>query len=342
MNRAAMFLRISALAVLPFGAFAQDEKSSPMPSHLPLRTEACFGRVYDPAHLSAHPRQRVTAFHIAREFKADPNSEYEPTPESEARNADGSDGRISVTAYVRFRDRKGVYANGLSCWKTDGAKVLCGIDCDGGSFALRPAGQSLLLDNNGFVVVGGCGASEDEQENEEHVLPGADDRTFRLDPKPFAACMAERDAMAPAFAKLGAPLRARFRDSETLCLSRTYETAHLAAHPKQSVRRIAVLKTKESRSDPDLPFYNLTFRIELRDGKTFEQKAGCYPDRYALACRPDVPMDEDRYFYLSRAANGGAMLRDKHGLLEKLFATRLGTDDRVFRLGASATESCRF
>ncbi len=33
--------------------------------------------------------------------------------------------------------------------------------------------------------------------------------------KPFAACMAEREAMAPAFAKLGKPLRVRFEENET-------------------------------------------------------------------------------------------------------------------------------
>ena len=100
------------------------------------------------------------------------------------------------------------------------------------------------------MVVGGCGASEDEQENEEYVAPGADDKVFRLDPKPFAACMAERAAMAPAFAKLGKPLRVRFKENETLCFSRSYDAAHLAAHPKQTVKRIAVLKTRDSKADP--------------------------------------------------------------------------------------------
>src|SRR5689334_10203808 len=28
--------------------------------------EACFGRVYDAAHLKAHPQQKVTSFHIFR------------------------------------------------------------------------------------------------------------------------------------------------------------------------------------------------------------------------------------------------------------------------------------
>ena len=321
---------------------AQDEaKSSPLPSHLPLRTEACFGRVYDAAHLASHPKQRVTGFHLSREFKSDPYSEYEPMPEAEMKDVDGENGNVIVTAYVRFRDRKGVYSNGLSCHKTDNGKTMSGVDCDGGSFLLRPQGQSLLLENNGFVVVGGCGASEDEQENEEHVSPGADDKLFRLDAKPVAACMAERAAMAPAWAKLGTPLRVRFQQQETVCFNRSYDSAHLAGHPEQTVKRIAVLKSKASRPDPADVTYYLSFLVETRDGRRIERRAHCLAGRYAYECQPDGPLDADRYFYLSRAADNDVFLRDRHGLLGKLFKVKLGSDDKVFRLKQSPAEACR-
>jgi hypothetical protein len=337
-------LRITSLCaaalIAPTLCAAQDDRAvSPLPSHLPLKTEICFGRVYDGAHLSAHPKQRVTSFHLAREFREDRNLEFEPTPAQELKDQDGTDGRVNVSAYVRFRDRKGVYSNALSCAKDD-KTVRCMIDCDGGSFNLKPAGQSLLLENEGFVVVGGCGASEDEQENEEHVSPGADDKVFRLDPKPVAACAAERAALAPAWARLGKPLRVRFKDNETLCLSRSYDAAHLASHPKQTVKLIAVMKTAESKTDPDLWQYNLTFRIETRDGRTFEQRAPCSPDQYAFGCQPDGPLDSDRSFYLTRAGDGEVMLRDKHGLLDKVFKTKLGSDDRMFKLTASPPQAC--
>jgi hypothetical protein len=333
---------IAVMAVLAGPAYAQEEKkASPLPSHLPLATEACFGRVYDAAHLASHPKQRVASFHLAREFKGDPNAEAEPSPEQEMKDVDGEYGRVLVNAYVRFRDRKGIYANGLSCGKSDG-KVSCSIDCDGGSFDLKASGQSLLLENHGFVVVGGCGASEDEQERTEIVSPGADDKVFRLDPKPFAACMAERAALAPAFARLGKPLRVRFEEADTLCLSRSYDAAHLTAHPKQAVKRIAVLKSKESKADPGDQFYTLTFRVETRDGKTFAGKTDCAADNYAYACQPKVPMDADRYFYLTRSANDDVILRDQHALLGKLFNARLGSDDRAFRLKTAPAGACRF
>jgi hypothetical protein len=47
---------------------------------------------------------------------------------------DGVDGRVGVSAYVRFRDRPGLFYNSLSCHRSDGV-VRCGIDCDGGGFS---------------------------------------------------------------------------------------------------------------------------------------------------------------------------------------------------------------
>jgi len=339
-----MDVRAFLAALLVIGAASlthAEPRQSPLPSHLPLRTEACFGRIYDEKHLASHPRQRVTGFHLSREFKSDPYSENEPSSEDEMKDYDGDHASILVTAYVRFRDRKGVYANGLTCRKNDGI-VYCGVDCDGGSFHLKASGASLLLENKGFVVVGGCSASEDERENEEYVLPGADDRLFRLDPKPFAACMAERDAMAPVWAKLGTPLRIRFAENETLCLSRSYDAAHLQSHPKQTVKRIAVMRTKESRSEPGDAIYMLTFRIETRNGKTFEKQTTCAPDNYAFACTINKEMDVQRNFYLARTAGNDVLLRDKHGMLQKLFDTKLSTDDRVFRLRTGAAAACEF
>ena len=51
---------------------------SPLPSHLPLKTEACFGKAFDAEHLKQNPKQRVTRFHVFRDFTADMTTEEEP------------------------------------------------------------------------------------------------------------------------------------------------------------------------------------------------------------------------------------------------------------------------
>ena len=46
------------------------------------------------------------------------------------------------------------------------------IECDGGSFRLARSGaNSVLLHNNGFVLIGGCG-EEMEEGQERHFEPG--------------------------------------------------------------------------------------------------------------------------------------------------------------------------
>jgi hypothetical protein len=324
------------------GAFAQ-QPTSPLPDHLPLGQEACFGRIYDAAHLKKHPKQRVTAFHLFRDFTPDPNKET-PLETRETLIKDDGDGSIRVMAYVRFRDRPGLFFNGLYCGRSaDGNTVRCGIECDGGGFLAKGVGKSLLLENQGFVVVGGCGASEDEAEQADFVKPGADDKVFRLDHLPVAQCRALEDSRKPTWVALGAPLRERLNRNDAVCFSRTYDAAHLKAHPQQTVRRISVLKAKgEKVGDDDFPVYKLVFRAELKNGKTVEKTTTCAPDQYAYACTQNIDADTARDFYLTRAGTDHIMLRDRRGAMNKLFDVKLGNDDRIFKLQQSPAEACTF
>jgi hypothetical protein len=339
MRRVALPLAAALLLAAP--ASAQDKKSSPIPSHLPVGVEACFGRSYDAAHLSAHPKQRVTSFHILRDFDPDRYLENEPRSRAELIGVDGDNGDIALRAYLRLRDRKGVYSNYFNCRRGEKGAVQCGIECDGGTFLMRPSGGSLLIDNQGFVVVGGCGGSDEDNENPVVVRPGADDKTFRLDRQPLEQCTALRDAQRPAWAKLGAPLRERFAKDGALCLVREYDAAHLASHPQQTVKRIAVLKTAAAGKPHEPPQYNLSFRAELKNGRKLEGATNCWPEDYSYACTHNAEHDTARSFYLTRAGDG-VMLRDRKGSLGALFNSKLGSDDRIFRLQPSPESACKF
>jgi hypothetical protein len=332
---------IAAIFSVAAPAVAQEQKSSPLPDYFPLRTEACFGRLYDASHLKQHPKQRVTSFHLFRDLSPDPNAEEANVTRESILADDGVNGQVSVSAYVRFRDRPGLFYNSLSCYRSEGI-VRCGIECDGGGFKLRTLGKSLLLDNQGFVVIGYCGASEDEQAQADYVKPGEDDRIFRLDPKPVSQCMGIRDSLKPAWAKLGEPLRVRFNQSHAVCFSRSYDADHLRKHPRQSVRRIAVLKPDGGKPLHDAKIYELTFRIELTNGRKFEKKTACQPNKYAYGCTENPKLDDQQDFYLTRAGAEAVMLRDRKGKLATLFGTRLADDDRMFRLQASPAAACAF
>ena len=58
---------------------------------------------------------------------------------------------------------------------------------------------------------------------------------------------------------------------------------------------------------------------------------------YTYACTHDAELDTQRSFYLTRAG-GDVMLRDRRGSLGALFKSRLGTDDRMFKLSPQPAE----
>lgn len=243
--------KLAVLAAVLFASAASgsaQESKPPLPDHFPVGKEACFGRVYGDMHLNLRPKQSVASLHIFRDLDPDQNTEEEPLTREEILRRDGESGSVNVSAFVRFRNRKGLFWNTLNCSRSaDGHVTRCGIDCDGGSFDLQPRQQSLLLTNNGFVLIGGCGASEEESENPVFFSPGADDRVFRLEPLPLVQCAALREAVKPSFAKMGKALRVRFATEDAVCYLRAYDDAHLKKHPQQTVRRIALLKAAGGR-----------------------------------------------------------------------------------------------
>ena len=242
MGIVAVVLALQPAAASAQGSITAGEKSSPLASHLPLQKEACFGRVYDGKHLATHPRQRVTSLLLFRDFTPDTNAEYPPDDRQALLGPDGEDGRVNLSAYVRLRDRKGVYSNSFSCNKSDKGDVICGIDCDGGSFRLKAAGAGLDLVNEGFVVVGGCGGNEEDQANSVFVRPGSDDRTFRLAPQPLNVCVAEREAMKPVIR------RTRRAAAHPAC---NHRAALLRAQLRRGASRRASEAAGQAHRDPE-------------------------------------------------------------------------------------------
>jgi len=318
------------LAIVAEASRGEDDKSfSPLPTHMPLHTDVCYGESFDADQLASQPTRKVADFHIFRDFSPDPTSEEEPSSLKEMRDLDGFNGNIALTAYVRFRDRKGAYWNWLSCRGND--SVFCALPCDGGGFTLEPNGAGLDPDNEGFVVVGGCGASEDEAEQQQFVSPETD-RLFSLVRKPVAECAAIRDSLKPIWEKRGPPIRSRLQGKKAVCFERRYDAAHLAGHPNQKIRRISVSKAVGLQKNYASLGYTLTFRVELIDGRRYVRRTRCTPDQYAYGCTHDPADQIDRDFYLTRDGSDRIMLRDRQGWLDKLFGVTLGSDDRLFRL----------
>jgi hypothetical protein len=187
----------------------------------------------------------------------------------------------------------------------------------------------------------GCGASDEEHERAEYVSPGDDDKIFRLDRQPVAQCVALRQAQAPAWVKLGKPVRERFDKVRATCHARSYDDAHLRAHPQQKVRRIAMLSPARERSRENDPSYRLVIRVETKDAPSSEMRAYCVPDRYNYICTPETGPNDAQEFYLTRAGDG-IMLRDRRGVMAESLGATFGNDDRMFKLLPAAEGDCSF
>ena len=357
---------LAAVALLSPLAWSTPTLTETRPTIFSADRDACFGRVYDAAHLKAHPKQKVSSIHVLRSLEQRREAEnWTPDARAESIRSFREDGQASVTAFVNFRDRKGTFHNALTCDQETREGVRCMIECDGGSFRLTRSGaNSVLLHNNGFVLIGGCG-EEIEEGQERHFDPGADDKVFRLDNRPVAACRAEEQKATPIPA--GLPLRERFKEEEQFCFGRDYDAAHLASNPKQMVSQIRVGRltpAKEREDDTDSKFWwfnvKLDVSVTLRSNlKTTTVRYACTPREGDWDCRrqheSDAPSEcRDRSFQLVRGPGDEILLRNTHSGLpitnecEKAqggqqFGNRPLTrsDDRTFRLTRMPVRQCQ-
>jgi hypothetical protein len=325
--------------------------------------EACFGQVYDRAHLAAHPNQTVTSFHIFRYLGDRPEAENrEASQRDEAIERFRQTGVAWVQAFVTFRSRRGYFHNWLTCSTREANdRAHCGVECDGGSFDLkRENAGTVLLNNHGFVLIGGC-FDDVEASKEVYFTPGRDDKVFRLEAKPAAICRAEEQKAIPI--RPGKPLRERFKEDELFCFGRDYDAAHLAKHPQQKVASIRVgrLNPAAELRDADRRWPD---QVKLSVALTLKAAASrrsltyvCRPQEASWECAaetvPNVPSTcNGDTVHVARGKDDDILLINrKEGLPldapcqpqqksdDYQQATR--SDDRTFRLVRMPIEACR-
>jgi len=362
-----LFVRVFTVAALgSLAAWPTPSRTETRPPLFTAEQEACFGRTYDAAHLKAHPKQKVASIHVLRALERRRTAEnWTPDERAESIRNFREDGQSNVTALVTFRDRKGAFHNHLVCDKETRAGMNCMVECDGGSFRLaRTGGNAVLLHNNGFVLLGGCG-EEVEDGARVHLSPGADDKVFRLDSQPVAACRAEEQRAAPI--PSGAPLRERFKEDEQFCFGRDYDAAHLKSNPKQMVTQIRVGRlAPDKEQDPDAPEKYWWFRAKLdvsitlrSSGKTTTTRYACHPQEANWECRRLVEGDavtacRDRTIHVVRGPGDEILVQNRNSGLpitnecdQAETGSQFGhrpltrSDDRSFRLTRMPIRQCQ-
>lgn len=145
----------------------------------------CYRRIYDAAHLKAHPRQTVTemefrlAYHRFEPDDAFPKGQRNYYFELRAKRRD---------------ETRALSAMGECGTREDGRTIFCGVECDGGGVGVKVADKpdSILVNLKAagrLRMTAGC----DEDEEAVELLPGADDKVFLLNRVAEAECPAYDD-----------------------------------------------------------------------------------------------------------------------------------------------------
>lgn len=177
MNRFAWMLALAPGFLTP--ALAEGVKIADLLPATP-GARACFARTYDAAHLRAHPHQRVTAVtFLMRTTGFDKKGEWVLTPDGKA--------EYTRTLFgIRFarRDLRKPQTTSGECAQGE-SEAHCYVECDGGGVVLEKSGEGLLLKllDQGIRI-------EDCDEKDVRLMPGRDDKAFRVDKVDGAQCRA--------------------------------------------------------------------------------------------------------------------------------------------------------
>jgi len=343
--------------VLAGAAFADD---APKLTELsPSGADACFGRVYDAAHLKAHPHQKVARifFYYGHDPVSRPNEE--PSSTSNA----AYNGFLTTT--VRGA-RKPEWAAGW-CNKDDpsdqASGIRCGMECDRTLATLKlDAKGRLLLSNVQPDVYLDAGAEEDlgKAEYNKQAL-GSEDDNFRLDPMPADTCKAEFARIDPIDPALGAPLRERLKPDQAFCYGRDYDDAHLKSHPGQVAQSIRVFRGPVELAAfaadgvaanwPDGADIAVSLTTRRKPGKV-TQTYVCQGEADQWHCSASSKMSDfacdisQKEIFLKRGMNGTLVLANPNNALavvdlcSKEAQGKTASDDKVYRLDPMPQSAC--
>ncbi|MDX8450398.1 hypothetical protein [Mesorhizobium captivum] len=325
----------------------------------PNGADACFGRVYDAAHLKAHPRQKVARifFFYGHDPVSQPNEE--PSSMSDA----AYNGFLTTT--VRGA-KKPEWAAGW-CNREDASDkasgIRCGMECDRTLASLKVDDKGrLILSNVQPDVYLDAGAEEDlgKAKYNEQAL-GSEDDNFRLDPMPASTCKAEFTRIDPIDPALGAPLRERLKPDQPFCYGRDYDDAHLKSHPDQVTQSIRVFRGPielasfaaggDAANWPDGADIAVSVTTRKKGAKV-TQTYSCQGEADQWRCSASSKMSDfacdisQKEIFLKRGASGTMMLANPNNALaifdlcSKVAGGKTKSDDKVYRLNPMPQSAC--
>ncbi|RWL92131.1 MAG: hypothetical protein EOR68_27110 [Mesorhizobium sp.] len=346
-------------ALAAFAGAARAEQPPKLPELSPTGADVCFGRIYDAAHLKAHPHQKVARIFFF--YGHDPVSR--PNEEPPANQDTSYNGFLTTT--VRGA-KKPDWAAGW-CNKEDpsdkASGIRCGMDCDRTLASVKVDDKGrLMLSNVQPDVYLDAGAEEDlgKAEYNRQAL-GSEDDNFKLDPMPAETCKTEFSRIDPIDPALGDPLRVRLKPDQPFCFGRDYDDAHLKTHPNQLTQSIRVFRGPvelasfaaggDAATWPDGA--DIAVSVTTRQkGKTVTQTYSCQGEADQWRCSASSKMSDfscdisQKEIFLKRGPNGTMMLANPNSavavvdLCSKAADGKTKSDDKVYRLQPLPQSAC--
>ncbi|WP_448030070.1 hypothetical protein [Bradyrhizobium liaoningense] len=143
------------------------------------KSYACFVRRYDAEHLARHPKQKVASMKLLISAETD-------NEDKQLHN--------SFRLGFRYRHRSGDFDSSGSCGshavllgQGDEVRMGCGVDCEGGGIevALSRDDKSAIIRLERIRV---WQNNKPDDEAEQSLVAGADDKIFRLDRTDNSEC----------------------------------------------------------------------------------------------------------------------------------------------------------
>ncbi len=326
-----MFVSVPAMAALIDDVF-------------PKTSGACWGRVYDEAHLAKNPAQSVRAIYVST---VDRGKNLERSAEDAAAVEDNAMPR-TVVPQIYVESRSGVLIAG----DTDCRNAAQGIGClsshsatqgdERTAFRLERVGERLQLTAQAAAWPLRSFSELISRADERSTRPmpiGVEDRDFRLDRLPTARCAEAERRYVGAFTDVKQPsilsrvkraASSREADGRKLCLQSVDESgAGAAATP--SLR----LFLDTGKYDWPVEVDEFTFRVTQTLGESRAVSSlSCTARTYAWRCEWRTT-DDDREQKANRLANRipqreetGLLLRAANGAVLRGFSCLAGRCDR--------------
>jgi len=310
----------------------------------PRKTGACWGRVYDEAHLAKNAAQSVRAIYVST---VDRGKNLERSAEDAAAVEDNSMPR-TVVPQIYVESRSGALIAG----DTDCRNSAQGIGCfsphsatqgdERTTFRLERVGERLQLTAQAAAWPLRSFSELTSRVDERSTRPmpiGAEDRDFRLDRLPAARCAEVERRYVGAFTDVKQPsilsrvkraASSRGADGRKLCLQSVDESG-AGAVTKPSLQ----LFLDTGKYDWPVEVDEFTFRVTQTLGESRAVSSlSCTARTYAWRCEWRTT-DDDREQKANRLANRvpqreetGLLLRGANGAVLRGFSCLAGSCER--------------